>query len=57
MTTDQHTTTGRGRAALTARARLDHAETKLAAATRERDAARRAFHAVVRGRDTTRRTA
>ena len=31
MTTDR-TTTGRGRAALTARARLDHAETKLAAA-------------------------
>lgn len=57
MTTDQHTTTGRGRAALTARARLDHAETKLAAAIRERDAARRDFRAIVRGRSTTRRAA
>lgn len=57
MTADHQITPGRGRAALTARARLDHAETKLAAATRERDAARRAFHAVVRGRDITRRTA
>lgn len=57
MTADHQITPGRGRAALTARARLDHAETKLAAATRERDAARRDFHAIVRGRDTTRRTA
>ena len=57
MTADHQITPGRGRAALTARARLDHAETKLAAAARERDAARRDFHAVVRGRDTTRRTA
>lgn len=57
MTADHQITPGRGRAALTARARLDHAETKLAAATRERDAARRDFHAIIRGRDTTRRTA